>query len=280
MKLNILNVIYYSPTHTSKKIAGAIAKGTGIARRQETDLTTDRHDEPIIIKDSICIVAVPVYGGLVAPTALERIKRLRCENSVAIPIVIYGNRDYEDALVQLRDTLKALGFIILCGAAFIGEHSYSRPDMPIAEGRPDHEDLEKAELFGQQAFITLCRQIQPKGCDDPTSREFSLEYEQPLSQLIVTPQMKGNVPYKEAKPSAPMAPEVNERCYGCGECLNVCPTGAIEIKEGHSTTDASLCTKCCACVKFCPVGARSFNSPFTAYLYQNFSKRREPECFI
>lgn len=280
MKLDILNVVYYSPTHTSKRVARAVADGIGIAKRQETDLTTDRHTEPITIKDSICIVAAPVYGGLVSPTALERINRLQGENSIAIPIVVYGNRDYEDALVQLRDILKDQGFTILCGAAFIGEHSYSRPDMPVAEGRPDNEDLKKAESFGHQAFNTLCNQICPEGCRDVTSRNFSLEYDYPLTLLITTPQMKGNVPYKEAKASAPMAPEVNELCYGCGECLNVCPTGAIEIKGSHSVTDADLCTKCCACVKFCPVGARIFNTPFTAYLHQNFSKRREPECFI
>ena len=108
MKLNVMNVVYYSPTRTSQKVARAIAEGLGIARRQETDLTTDFRTDPIMVKDSICIVAAPVYGGLVAPAALERISRLRGENSVAIPVVVYGNRDYEDALVQLRDRLHEL----------------------------------------------------------------------------------------------------------------------------------------------------------------------------
>ena len=85
MKLNVMNVVYYSPTRTSQKVARAIAEGLGIARRQETDLTTDFRTDPIMVKDSICIVAAPVYGGLVAPAALERISRLRGENSVAIP---------------------------------------------------------------------------------------------------------------------------------------------------------------------------------------------------
>lgn len=134
MKLNVMNVVYYSPTRTSQKVARAIAEGLGIARRQETDLTTDFRTDPIMVKDSICIVAAPVYGGLVAPAALERISRLRGENSVAIPVVVYGNRDYEDALVQLRDRLQELGFTPLCGAAFVGEHSYSRPEMPVAAG--------------------------------------------------------------------------------------------------------------------------------------------------
>ena len=152
MQLDKLCVAYFSPTHTSMKIARAIADGTRIARREEIDLTTDPAGMPIAVRNAICIVAAPVYGGLVAPVAVRRIARLRAENSIAIPVVVYGNRDYEDALVQLRDLLHAQGFTPLCGAAFVGEHSYSRPGMPIAEGRPDAADLQKAAAFGAQAY--------------------------------------------------------------------------------------------------------------------------------
>ena len=127
MQLDKLCVACFSPTHTSMKIARAIADGTHIARREEIDLTTDPADTPIAVRNAICIV--------VAPVAVRRIARLRAENSIAIPVVVYGNRDYEDALVQLRDLLYAQGFTPLCGAAFVGEHSYSRPGMPVAEGR-------------------------------------------------------------------------------------------------------------------------------------------------
>ena len=97
MQLDKLCVACFSPTHTSMKIARAIADGTHIARREEIDLTTDPADTPIAVRNAICIVAAPVYGGLVAPVAVRRIARLRAENSIAIPVVVYGNRDYEDA---------------------------------------------------------------------------------------------------------------------------------------------------------------------------------------
>ena len=69
-------------------------------------------------------------------------------------------------------------------------------------------------------------------------------------------------------------------CISCGQCSAVCPTGAITIADGRSATRVDLCTKCCACVKFCPVGGRTFDTPYTAMLHQNFSARREPECFV
>ncbi len=46
MQLDKLCVACFSPTHTSMKIARAIADGTRIARREEIDLTTDVPTRP------------------------------------------------------------------------------------------------------------------------------------------------------------------------------------------------------------------------------------------
>ena len=100
-------------------------------------------------------MAVPVYAGRVAPLALERLRRFRGNSSPAILLVVYGNRDYEDALVELRDVVMDLGFVPLAAGAFVGEHSYSRREMPIAEGRPDDADLAAACQFGEKALSKL-----------------------------------------------------------------------------------------------------------------------------
>ncbi len=148
------HIVFFSPTHTSAKIARAIGESIGMGRRIEIDLTTDENSSPIEIKDSITIIAVPVYAGRVAPIALQRLRRLKGNNAPAILVAVYGNRDYEDALVELRDETIQLGFTPLAAGAFIGEHSYSRPNMPIAEGRPDVTDLQIAEQFGKD--IEVC----------------------------------------------------------------------------------------------------------------------------
>jgi UDP-glucose 4-epimerase len=48
---------------------------------------------------------------------------------------------------------------------------------------------------------------------------------------------------------------VNDRCRGCGSCLdNVCFTKAIEIVDGRAHhTDA--CRGCGRCASLCPAGA-------------------------
>ena len=95
MEYTTTHIVYFSPTHTSQKVARAIGEGLGMGRRIETDLTLDRSAEPIFIKDSLTVIAVPVYAGRVAPVALERIERLKGENSPVILVALYGNRDYE-----------------------------------------------------------------------------------------------------------------------------------------------------------------------------------------
>ena len=252
------HIVFFSPTHTSAKIARAIGEGIGIGKRIEIDLTTDEESSPIEIKDSIAIIAVPVYAGRVAPTALQRLHRLKGNNAPAILVVLYGNRDYEDALVELRDETVRLGFTPLAAGAFVGEHSYSRPDMPIAAGRPDMADLQIAEQLGKDSLVKLKKVERPD--------EFFI---------------KGNTPYRYVGPSTPAAPVCTDECFACGECIEVCPTHAITIsEEGKIETEMTQCIKCCACVKECPNGARIFDTPYTPMLHQKCAIRREPELFL
>lgn len=262
MNYTTAQVIYFSPTHTSEKIAKSIAKGTGIENIKEKDLTCDLSNTPVIMNEQVVIISVPVYAGRVAPIALERIKRLKGENTPAILAVVYGNRDYEDALVELRDTVTERGFIPLSAGAFIGEHSYSREHMPIALNRPDRKDLEAARLFGAHSMAKLNR------FDVPASLpSFSI---------------KGNVPYRQVTPSTPASPvTLTEMCSLCFGCIDICPTVAIFInKEGNIDTDSAKCIKCCACVKKCLVRARIFDTPYTAMLHEKCSLPKQPELFL
>ena len=254
------HLVFFSPTHTSARIARAVGEGIGMGRRIETDLTLDEGTSPILINDALIVIAVPVYGGRVAPIALQRLKRLKGHNAPVILLTIYGNRDYEDALVELRDTAVELGCTPLSGGAVSGEHSYSRPNMPVAAGRPDADDLQKAEQFGRESL----RKLQ--------------ESTFPLPSFFI----KGNVPYKPLPAGNNATPVCNDLCYACGNCIEVCPTHAIHLSADGSQieTIAERCIRCCACVKECPTGARIFDSPFTAILHEKFSARREPETFL
>lgn len=262
MEYKNIHIVYFSPTHTSAKTAYAIAEGLGGDVLLESDITYKMPEKPIEIPDDeLTVVAVPVYGGRVAETAMERLRVFHAHHAPVVPVVVYGNRDYEDALLELTDALTEAGFVPVAASAFVGEHSFSRKQMPIAAGRPDAEDHEYAVCFGVRIRAKL----------------------ETLKTLADLPplKVKGNFPYREKGPSTPQAPVVDEElCTQCEYCIDVCPVSAISIVDDRMFSDPNSCIKCCACVKECPEGARSFDTPYTAMLHKNFSARREPELFV
>ena len=252
--------ICFSPTHSSHMIGETVLQRLGTGHVTETDLTYEKPEENLTIHSGITVIVVPVYGGRIAETALERMEGIYGQDSPAVAVVVYGNRDYDDALLELRDWCVAHGFVPVAGAAFIGEHSYSRPDRPIAGGRPDNPDLQKARAFGEQVGRLLNR----------------FQTLDEVAPIVV----KGNFPYKVKGPKTPQTPEtVAELCTQCGFCIGICPVQAIRLEE-EIVSDAGRCIKCCACVKQCPNEARLFETPYTDLLFKNFSTRREPEIFL
>jgi len=51
-----------------------------------------------------------------------------------------------------------------------------------------------------------------------------------------------------------------EKCSGCGNCVDVCPFGVLEIKNGKAIVKhPEKCKKCGACISTCPNNAIKIN---------------------
>lgn len=98
-------------------------------------------------EEDLCIIGVPSFGGRVPAIALERIKALSGNNATAILITVYGNRAYEDTLIELEDTLIEKNFTCQAAIAAIAEHSIMHQ---FATGRPDQNDLTELASFAQK----------------------------------------------------------------------------------------------------------------------------------
>lgn len=295
--ITAITVICFSPTHTSKTIAEAVAagmdgiycgsgEGTGVAAScpgtvKTIDLTLDRSEEPVILaQGEAVVIGAPVYAGRVAPEAVKRLKRIQVAAGASVPAVVtvtYGNRDYEDALVELYDLTLSLGLIPFAAGAFIGEHSYSTPEMPVAEGRPDSMDIADARIFGGQC----ARKLDSSGAFAPFHIKGNRPYKEPSRPASDTSRTAQSSSGSPAKP-APSVPLTTDGCPLCGECVRVCPTGAVSIDMNARKvlTDPALCIRCCACVRACPAGLRTYSTPFAAFLHEHCSARREPETFL
>lgn len=275
MKINKVRGVYFSATGTTKKVIECIA-GTAAAELgagyETVDFTLpgDRTGGLRFCKDELAIFGTPVYAGRVPNVLLKYMEKIDGGGALAVPVVVYGNRDYDDALIELRDILEKGGLRTIAAGAFIGEHSFS---YTLAKGRPDEADLRAAEGFARKIAakvsdlpdVTGLKPVPVKGVPAPYRG-----YYQPRDR-------RGNpVDIRKVKPVTGAA------CVNCLLCASVCPMGSISFDNVREFT--GICIKCGACVKKCPAGAKYFEDE--GYLYhkreleEGLTRRAEPELFL
>ena len=206
MEIKKVKLVYFSPTGTSRKVLESIAKGTGLKEVEHIDLTPPDGAEKAIppFSDELVILGAPVYGGRLPVEAIRRLKRLKGSQTAAVLVVLYGNREFEDALLELKNLSIELGFVPVAGGAFIGEHSFATEDRPIAAGRPDGRDVQKAMEFGARIKEKV------------TALE-SLE-----AQADV--EIPGRFPYEGGAREMTCSPATDkDACTVCGDCAEVWP---------------------------------------------------------
>ena len=173
--------------------------------------------------------------------------RLRGSGALAVPVVLFGNRNYDDALMELSQLLTAGGFTCVAGAAFVGEHSFSRT---LGAGRPNDADAAEMDDFADHIAAKLAKgdtsPVTVGGCD-------------PVRPYY-TPRDRHGSPINilKVKPKTDMS-----KCTRCGWCAAHCPMGSISAEDPQQVP--GVCIKCCACVKGCPTGAKYYDDP--GYLY-------------
>ena len=225
--------ITFSPTGGTKKVADAVASAWNCPH-DEIDLTNPHYpfSDIDIDSNSVCLIAVPSFGGRVPKTAASALSRIKGNNAYAVLIVVYGNRAYDDTLCELKNILCNSGFICTGAVTAIAEHSIMRQ---FAAGRPNTSDIKELNEFGQKIKNKI---------ENNTSFD-----------KIALP---GNRPYREYN-GLPLKPKADKKCNNCGICAELCPTGAIS-KENPHILDDNKCITCMKCISICPQKARKLNN--------------------
>lgn len=249
--------ITFSPTGGTQKAADLFAQAF-----HEEIKTIDLCDSSVDFgkyefnAEDVCIAAVPSFGGRVPAVAVSRLNQMKGNNARAVLMAVYGNRHYDDTLLELKNALESSGFHCIAAVAALAEHSIMRQ---FATGRPDAED--EKELTG---FAEKVKQALESGS---------------FSDTLTVP---GKTPYKEYN-GIPLKPKAGKDCSKCGICAEKCPVDAIPA-DAPNETDEAKCISCMRCISVCPEQARSLNKLMVAATVQKLKKvcsvRKQNELYI
>lgn len=245
--------IYFSPTKGTERIVNILTKDVKIDCK--IDLSQRDIKEHQFTNDDICYIAVPSYGGRVPRIAIDRLRKMKANHTKAILVVAYGNRAYEDTLLELKNEVVSIGFHPIVAIAANAEHSIMRQ---FGHGRPDAQD--ECELTQFASSIQTCI----------------------ATNTNTMVQVPGNEVYREYS-GIGMNPKANKQCTLCGLCSELCPVGAIPIDHPNEI-ETDKCISCMRCIAVCPKQARGLNplilKAASVKMKKVFAQRKMNEIFL
>lgn len=259
MNINKLNLVYFSATGTTQKTLRYMSEEMRIGNIEEYNITQGSTTDVAFVNNDLVVFGVPVYSGRVPTITIDALNRFKGNQTPAIVVCVYGNREYDDALLELKNIVEANNFKVFAAGTFVAEHSIF---PTVANGRPDSRDKIAIIEFGKKCAMKLAMY-------DGLAT---------LSEIKV----KGNFPYR-AIGNIPLHPKGDSKCNKCGTCVKSCPTKAIDIAHPRKTNE-ELCISCARCIKVCPQDARHFGGLIYKMVKRKFQKayseRKEPEVFF
>lgn len=264
---------YFSGTGTTEEVVTRLAKGLaqGLGLDGFVDfnfsLPEARENPPSFGEGDLVLAGVPTIAGRVPNLLLPYLETIEGQGALGVAIAMYGNRAFDDCLMELAHLLEDGGIQIIGGGAFIGEHSFSEV---LAQGRPDKDDLALVDYFAQ----ALVDKLRAQDTSEP-----DLPGNWPLGPYYTPRDRHGEgIDIRKAKPKTKM-----EICIDCKVCAQACPLGSIDFDQVDQVP--GICMKCCACIKKCPTGAKYFDHE--GYLYHKEDleflykdQRCVPEVFL
>lgn len=276
--------VTFSPCGNVSDVAQFLAQklSTRLSLPVETydfTLPRQRTRDFIFQATDLVLVGTPVYAGRVPNKIMPYIQdHFQGNGGIAIPLVAFGNRSYDNALIELCNLLEHNAFHTIAAAAVSTSHSFSDQ---IGHERPDFSDFELLRTFAAQICSKLSGPVDRFSSDRCTAFLFppvDVPGENPPTTYYTPLEVDGK-PAKFLKAVPKTHPD---RCQQCGLCATKCPMGSIDEKDPAIIT--GICIKCQACVRSCPTHAKYFDDPaFLSHvemLKQNYTKPAKSEFFL
>ena len=146
MEIGRVYAVYFSATGTTEKVvcqaADAAVRTVFPQNMEESEAPVRvcfnspefRRKELSFSEGELVFFGIPVYAGRVPNLLLPYLKeKVKGGGAVAVPVVLYGNRNFDDALKELVQLLEEDGFLTAAAGSFVGEHAF--PAFSAQAGR-------------------------------------------------------------------------------------------------------------------------------------------------
>ena len=271
MEIKKVYALYFSPAGTTRKLTDTLAAALAASFEVEIetiDITNPaaREEMHAFAAGELVVCGSPTYAGKLPNKLLPYWKgSLQGNDALAVALVTFGNRAFDNSLAELCACLEADGFHTVGAGAFACRHVFS--DV-LAAGRPDKDDFAELAKLGAAVATRIV-----KANEYPAPPEVPGDADAPY----YIPKGADGEPKNFLKAK----PKTSDECIQCGVCVAVCPMGSIDPQDVSSVP--GLCIKCHACVRECPMGAKYFDDEaflsHKAMLEQNFQRRAETKWF-
>ncbi len=244
-------IAYFSPAGTTRKVAEQIQQAL-----QKEQIAAELNDLSVhgatlashlkkAAQPFVLWLGSPVYCDHALPPVLEQLATLPANlQGYSVPYAVWGGVCSGLALQEMAEILVQKHLPPLAGAKIMAEHCSTWDATKQWEaGRPDAKDLALVdELVGKVVAQLKSGTVQALDLQKLNYLSAAQQAESALKSLPKAKTAMGTPKADEAK------------CVQCGECVQVCPTGAMSLQP-WPTVAAELCILCSQCVRTCPEDA-------------------------
>lgn len=246
-----VKVVHFSPTGGTENAAYILGQYLSPeAEYYPIVAPADREKGVEFAKEDLAVFAAPSYGGLI-PLVDDMFTHAKGNDTPAVVLASFGNRNYDDCLAQMRALIEPQGFKVIGAISVVTPHVFSEK---AGHSRPTPEDRKVIKEFADKILAKVkdgsFDAIEIPGNPTPEPKELKV----PTKQFF------------------------EENCVRCMKCYEGCPKRAID-KETLAI-DESKCISCQHCTYVCDFHGRSYDpTAMRPFIENNLFKHKAIETF-
>ena len=116
MEISKVHAVFFSPTGNAKQVICTVADAVGAAlgvpvAYDDFTLPQARQETRSYGPGDLVVFGTPTYAGRIPNKLLPFVQSgFQGNGALAVPVAVFGNRSYDNALMELRNELEAHGF--------------------------------------------------------------------------------------------------------------------------------------------------------------------------